>query len=102
MAEWRANRITSRFRAVGGKLSVDGDRLVFRPHAIDRALFANEWNVALADVTVVEVADREIKSNVFGAGLRKQLRVALADGTEARFVVNRVEQVAAELGELIA
>ena len=93
---WRANHVTSRGRAVGGKLLVEGDRLVFQPHFFDRALRANEWSAALAEVSAVEVAGRDPKGHLFSGGLRRQLAVH-AGGEEHRFVVNGVENVAAAL-----
>jgi len=65
---WRANHVASRGRAVGGKLAVEGDRLVFRPHVFDRALRASEWSVALGEVTAVEVAPRDPKATSSAAG----------------------------------
>jgi hypothetical protein len=96
MSSWRANHISSTVRAVGGKLSIEGDRLVFRPHAFDKALAAREWGVALSEISAVEVAPRAPLSHLFAAGLRRQLAIT-AGGEETRFIVNRVERVADEI-----
>jgi hypothetical protein len=96
MSSWRANHISSNVRAVGGKLAVEGERLVFRPHAFDKALAAREWSVALDEITAVEVAPRAPFSHLFAAGLRRQLAIT-AGGEETRFIVNRVERVADEI-----
>lgn len=100
-ARWsrRANLITSPFRAVGGRLFVDDSRLRFEPNAVDRALAGKAWSVGLDEITAVEAAPRRPFSHVFGAGLRRQLRVEGA-GAEAYFIVNRVDEVVAELRAL--
>lgn len=95
----RANFVTSPFRAVGGRLLVDGGRLRFQPHALDRALAGRDWGIGLDEITAIEVAPRRPLSHLFGAGLRRQLCVEGA-GTRACFVVNGVEQAAAELRAL--
>jgi hypothetical protein len=95
----RANLITSPFRAVGGRLLVDGGRLRFEPNAIDRALAGKEWSIDLDDITAVSAAPRRPFSHAFGAGLRRQLCVEGA-GTKAYFVVNGVDQAVAELRAL--
>jgi hypothetical protein len=89
---WRANHVTSVGRAVGGKLSVEADTIIFRPHGFDRALAAKDWSAPLADVSV-SVAPRRPLSHLFGAGLRRQLSLT-ADDKDRRFVVNHVDRVA--------
>jgi hypothetical protein len=96
MSSWRANHVSSSVRAVGGKLAIEDDRLVFRPHAFDEALAAREWSVALSDIAAVEVVPRAPFSHLFVAGLRRQLAIT-AGGEETRFIVNRVERVAEEI-----
>ena len=100
-AQWsrRANFVTSSVRAVGGRLVVDGRQLRFEPHAIDRALAGKACIIDLDEVTSIQVLPRRPLSHLFGAGLRRQLCVEGA-GTEAYFIVNRVDQVAAELQAL--
>lgn len=90
----RANRVTSRWRAVGGRLTVEDDTLRFAPHRVDRALRGKPLIVALADIEEVSVAPRRPFSSI--AGLRRQLVVQVGGG-QTYFVVNRVEQVADEL-----
>ncbi len=91
---WRAKRGAAGGGAGGGELHLEQDRVVFEPHALDRALAAQTWELPRARLTHVEVAGREPRSHLFGAGLRRQLRLLGADGQEARFVVNDVEDVA--------
>jgi hypothetical protein len=56
--------------------------------------------VALGDVDRVEVAPRRPFSHVFGAGLRRQLCIETR-GEKSFFVVNRVDDVAAELKSML-
>jgi hypothetical protein len=95
----RANFITSRVRAVGGRLVVDGGQLRFVPHAIDRALAGKGWSIDLDEVTSIQVMPPRPLSHLFGAGLRRQLCVE-GTGTKAYFIVNGADQVAAELRAL--
>src|ERR1700754_1785083 len=97
---WRANHITSRARAVGGRLAVEGDVIVFRPHGFDRALYAKDWSAPLAEVEV-SVAPRAPLSNLFLAGLRRQLRLSRG-GEDHHFIVNHVDRVADEIRALAA
>jgi hypothetical protein len=92
--------VTSPWRAVGGHLKVDAGRLSFEPHGFDRALAGRSWSVPLTAVSSVQVAKRRPFSHLFGAGLRRQLCVE-AKSESAYFVVNRVEQLAAELRALV-
>ena len=97
---WRANHVSSRWRAVGGHLRVDGRTLRFAPHGFDRALAASDWSVEADDITAVGVAPRQPFSHVFGAGLRHRLYVE-AGGATTYFVVNRVERVAEEIRDAL-
>jgi hypothetical protein len=100
-ATWtkRANLIVSPRRALGGRLFVDGLRLRFEPHAIDRALAGRPWSVEFDEIRSIEVAPRRPFSHLFAAGLRRQLCV-VTDDERTYFVVNGVEKAAAELRAL--
>jgi hypothetical protein len=97
---WRANHITSRWRAVGGHLRVIGATLQFEPHGFDRALAARDWSATADEITAVGVAPRRLASHFSGAGLRRQLYVD-AGGETAYFVVNSVERVAEEIRDAL-
>lgn len=97
--ERRANHTTSAMRSVGGKLGVVGDRLAFSPHGFDRALFANDWSVPLAEIASFEVEPVNL-GHFFGGGLRKRLAVVTRDGQRELFVVSNVEETARELSSL--
>ena len=96
---WRANYITSTTRAVGGRLTVEGDAVSFRAHAVDRALAGRSWSAPLAGVTV-SIAPRRPLSHLFLAGLRRQL-VLSSDGEDQYFIVNHVDRVADEIQALV-
>jgi hypothetical protein len=97
--ERRANRTTSSMRAVGGKLAVVGDHLAFSPHGFDRAFSATDWWVPLNQIASFEVEPIDL-GHFFGGGLRKRLAVVTRDGRRELFVVNKLEQTAAELRAL--
>lgn len=97
--EKRANHTSSDMRAVGGKLMVVGDSLVFRPHWFDEAFDAAELTLRLADVESFEVEGRNL-GHAFSGGLRKRLAVVTRDGRRELFVVNGVDKTADELRRL--
>jgi hypothetical protein len=88
---WRANRTQSRFRAVGGQLALEEDRLEFRPHGFDKALAGKEWSVPLTSIRSVRTEPRGM--NPFNGALRERLRVEADDGSVALFVVNELDAV---------
>ena len=96
----RASRATSRLRAVGGRLSVEDARLVFRPLAFDRLLRAREWSVPLAAIAGTGVAPARLPE-MFAGGSRPRLEVQLRDGGTERFVVSDPERRARELAALL-
>ncbi len=88
---WRANYTTSGFRAVGGKLTLSGGRLEFRPHGLDRALAGRGFQT---DVGAISSVGREGRTlNPLSGGMRTRLRIETADGQVALFVVNKLDQV---------
>jgi hypothetical protein len=93
MSEWscRANRTQSAFRAVGGQLALEEDRLEFQPHGFDKALAGREWSVPLASIRSVGTEPRGI--NPFSGALRERLRVEAEDGSVELFVVNELDSV---------
>ena len=89
-------------RAVGGRLTVDADELRFKPNAIDAMTGGRELTVPLARITAVEVEPGQLHPrHLFSGGLRKRLAVVLDDGTRELFVVNKLDQVLAELREIV-
>jgi hypothetical protein len=93
---WRATHVTSRWRTVGGHLSIADGILRFEPHAFA----ARDWSATANEITAVGVAPQRPASHVLGAGLRRQLSVE-AGGETAYFVVNGVERVAEEIRDAL-
>lgn len=86
-----ANRTQSANRAVGGRLYLTGERLLFEPNHIDALTGGRSWNSALADM--VEIGTQAPTGEKFNGGLRTRLRIGLRDGTTELFVVNGVDRV---------
>lgn len=86
---WRANHVQDPQRAVGGRLFLTNQRLVFEPHAIEVRMDGRPWQAPLAAVTQVGTAPIDL-GKLFGGGARRRLQVTFVDGTHALFVVNRL------------
>ena len=71
-------------------------RLVFRPHGFDRALAGREFSAPLSSIQNLDEAPVNM-GHLFGGGLRKRLRVTLADGTQELFVVNKRPELMEEI-----
>lgn len=98
---WKSagNRVTSRTRAVGGVLTVEGDTLHFRPTALERKLDAEDWALPLAGITGFRVAPVAVL-DAFAGGLRPRLALDAGRGTTHLFVVRDPKAVAKRLLEL--
>lgn len=92
----RCNRTQNRRRAVGGRLFVTTDRLVFRLHTFDDALAGRSVTLSYDDLDRVttEPHRRSVRrflaaplDALFGGGLRTRLRVEAGDRAEL-FVVS--------------
>ena len=91
----RSNRSVGR-RALGGHLYLTNQRLVFEPHLIDRLLSREGFlDVPLARVAAADVAPRGAR--LFDGSRRPRLRVQQAGELEELFVVNRADDLAAEI-----
>lgn len=90
----RANYWTG-WRAVGGWLSLGDGDLVFRPHALDRALGGRGFRTSLRDIVSIEVERR-------GAVVRRRMFVRTGDGIESAFLVPRVDERAEDIRRMIA
>lgn len=93
----RANMVRGR-RAQGGHLTVTDRRLTFEPHIFERLLGGRAWSLPLADVTSVEIADRD--GNPFDGSLRGRLAIASAEG-RTLFVVPHAEDTRELLQDLL-
>lgn len=83
-------------RAVGGKLFVTSQRLVFTANRIEARMRGIDWETPLETVSDCAVADRELKKALAG-GMRRRLRLVLTDGSEELFVVKDAEEAAKEI-----
>jgi hypothetical protein len=101
-SEWscRANRTQSAFRAVGGHVVLEGDRLEFRPHGFDRALAGKEWSVPLTAIRSVGAEPRGL--NPFSGAIRERLRIETEDGGVELFVVNKLAEVRERIDAAVA
>lgn len=97
-----ANHTSSRFRAVGGHLELSDSALTFRPHAFDRMLAGREWSTPLTAIAAVGTADRGGKGLLFGGAMRQRLRIELRDGSVELFVMNRLDEVVADVRGAVA
>jgi hypothetical protein len=86
----RAANHTQGNRAVGGRLFMTNQRLIFQPNRLDAATKGLQWSVRLRDVQSVGKEDRDM--NPFSGGLRNRLRVHDAHGSEL-FVVRHLDEV---------
>jgi hypothetical protein len=102
MSEWscRANRTQSTFRAVGGQLALEEDRLEFRPHGFDRALAGKGWSVPLTSIRSVGTEPRGM--NPFNGALRTRLRVEAEDGSVELFVVGDLDEARQRIERAVA
>jgi hypothetical protein len=102
MSDWscRANRTQSTFRAVGGQLALEEDRLEFRPHGFDRALAGKGWSVPLTSIRSVGTEPRGM--NPFNGALRQRLRVEAEDGSVELFVVGDLDEVRQRIERAVA
>ena len=93
--EWatRANRSQGN-RAVGGRLFLTNERLVFAPHRFDDVLGGESWSRRRQDVEDVAVEPSGV--HPFSGALRPRLRIVFLDAVEL-FVVPRVADVVQRL-----
>ncbi|HEX2807453.1 MAG TPA: hypothetical protein VHN80_14910 [Kineosporiaceae bacterium] len=87
---WRANRSQGQ-RAVGGRLHLTTQRLLFVPHVVDSVTGGHRWEVLLSGVSAVDVAPRGW--HPFDGSLRRRLRIS-AEPVVEHFVVPKVDEVA--------
>ncbi len=85
-----ANR-TQNWRAVGGKLFLTNQRVVFCPHRFDYVLGGQGWAGSLNDID--GFGEEAPNSEPFSGGLRTRLAINLRNGTKELFVVNQLGPV---------
>jgi hypothetical protein len=94
-----ANRTQSSGRAVGGRLFLTQQRLVFEPGRFDAAFGGAAWQAPL--IAIRAVGSQAPGGQTFGGGLRTRLRLDLADGGVELFVVNHLDDVILVISEAV-
>jgi hypothetical protein len=112
MTKIKANYSQSEGRAVGGKIVLGKNSLVFEPNKLDELTGGEEIELAYNDIREVGTKGRfeeSLKDTLYGGGLRKRLRIETNDGEEFWFVVSNlsdvvdtVDRYAGESGEAAA
>jgi hypothetical protein len=102
MSEWscRANRTLSAFRAAGGKLVLQQDRLQFQPHRFDRVLAGKEWAVPLTEIR--SVGEEPRGWNPVNGAMRTRPRIETEDGSVELFAVNDLSAVRERIDAAVA
>jgi hypothetical protein len=90
---FRANR-SQGWRAVGGRLVLTDRRLVFVPHAVERATGGKVWEQPLTSMTTVSLAARGW--GPLDGSLRRRVMVASGD-ERSYFVVGKASDVIAKV-----
>jgi hypothetical protein len=81
-----------RWRAVGGRLFVTNERLIFEPNAVDRRSGGGRWECRLGSIRSVEVDRRS--GTFWGPLLKVRPRVFVStESEEEAFLVNRARDV---------
>lgn len=77
-------------RAVGGRLTLTGSRLIFVPNRLDTATGGKHWEIPLERIRALgqEAPD----GGLFSGGLRTRLRIETDTGVDL-FVVGKVDEV---------
>jgi hypothetical protein len=98
---WKANANSLQGRrALGGRLYLTNERLLFNPHFVDAMTGGRQWSVDCSEISAVGREERDPHRPV--ASVRAVLRIEMSDGKEERFVVNRLDEVVARLREAVA
>lgn len=92
---WLANRVQSPWRAVGGKLWLTNERLLFVPNNVEQHLGGDGWECPIGDVSAARTVDRQL-AQVFSGGLRSRLELTTQRSIEL-FVVKNPDAVARQL-----
>lgn len=101
---YKANRTKSEGRAVGGKLFLTDQRLLFEPGSVDSKTGAEKVSIDLDNITKVSTESsggRGLKDTLFGGGMRDRLRIGINDQTAELFVVSKLSKVKDEIKTII-
>jgi hypothetical protein len=96
MTEIEANYSQSEGRAVGGKIVLGQDSLVFEPNKLDELTGGEEIEIAYEDIREVGKKGRfeeGLKDTLYGGGMRKRLKIETESSNEFWFVVSSLGDV---------
>lgn len=98
-----ANHTQNNWRAVGGKLFITNQRILFVPNKIDDKLGGEPVEITHDQVSAFFVKGKSISiKELFSGGLVDRLGIRLADGTEHSFVVNNLSETRSDIEEKLS
>lgn len=102
--EFSANHTQSEGNAVGGKVTLTTESLLFTPNLVNKLLGGEECEIVLDNIESVGVEKKgsgSMKDTLKGGGLRDRLRIKLDDGTQELFVVSNLDEIVEELNRVV-
>ena len=88
-----ANMTQKDWRAVGGKLFITNQRIIFTTNVIDDKLGVKSFAKAREDVDYIFIKERKLSfTELFSGGLVNRLGLKLKDNSEIFFVVNELDK----------
>jgi hypothetical protein len=88
-----ANYTQNQWRAVGGKLFITTQRVIFLPHVFDDLLGGKSIELSLESIVDLFVRERSLSfKELFSGGLVDRLGIRLNNGQEFLFVVWHVQE----------
>jgi hypothetical protein len=96
MEKIKANYSQSEGRAVGGKLALGDESLVFEPRKLDELTGGENIEITYDDIREVGKKGRfeeGLKDSLYGGGMRKRLSIETTGGEEFWFVVSNLDDV---------
>ena len=88
-----ANMTQKDWRAVGGKLFITNQRIIFTTNVIDDKLGGKSFAKAREDVDYIFIKERKLSfTELFSGGLVNRLGLKLKDNSEVFFVVNELDK----------
>jgi hypothetical protein len=98
-----ANRTQSNHRAVGGRLYLTGQRLLFQANRVDQITGGESWAVSLLDIASIGVEPGGIAGPFSGGLLRSRLRIELRSAINPElFVVGHLDEVMMTIQRAVA
>ena len=89
-----ANMTQNNRTAVGGKLFITNQRVIFTTNVIDDKLGGKSFAKAREDIDYIFIKERELSfSELFSGGLVNRLGIKLNDNSEVFFVVNKLDEI---------